>query len=440
MKKIFFIAVMILSTPVYAIDLLSVYQQALENDPILKQAGAERDATKETFPQSRAALLPNLSASANTAFTRTSAGRVNSITGLREGDGYNNHSYGIKLSQPILAVSSWMNLRSASDIAKQADATYAAALQDLIIRVASAYFNVLQAQDNLRYTQAQKVATGTQLKQIKERYEVGLGTMTDVYQAQASYDALTAQEISAKNDIANSLEALRQITGKNYASLVPVHEKFPFVMPEPNDPLQWINAAEKQNWILRAAHYAQLSARENVHANYAEHLPTVAAVGQYQKGNNLSSRLISTNQEQWASTVGVEVNLPLFQGGYQVSKVREAQDKYASANDHLEATHRQVILETQQAFNNIIASISKIQADQLAITSAQSALDSTRAGFKAGTKTVLDVLTAEQNLYHAQTNYSTDQYAYIINTFTLKKAVGVLCTADVQQINQWLQE
>lgn len=422
----------------YADDLLSVYQQALQNDPVIQAAKATRDASMEALPQSVAALLPNIGATAESTSVHTSQRSLAGTSdGRRGGESFNQHDYALSLTQPLFNFQYWMQVRASSDASKQAQATYNAALQDLIIRVSTAYFNVLNAQDTLTFTIAQEKAVANQLKQIKERYEVGLDTMTNVYQAQADYDGLVAARISAQNAVENSLEGLRVITGQISPSLTPL-SSVPLLSPDPADSEAWIAAGEKNNWTLWAARYASLAAKENIRVSYAGHFPTVNAVGSYQKGNDLGGA--ATNETQWESQVGVQVSLPIFQGGAVVSQTRQAQDNYVAASDQMESSRRQVVLQAEQAFNNVVAGISKIQADRIAVTSEASALDSTQAGYKAGTKTLLDVLTAVQNLYQAKTTLATDQYGYINSTLSLKEASGSLCGADVVAINHWLGE
>lgn len=423
----------------YATDLYTVYLQALKCDPVLAQAEATRNSVQEGVPQSRAALLPTLSSSANVTDLRNSEqnGSNNGNALSSSGISGNQHSYTLSLSQSLFNFQNWMLLRAAKNTAKQADATYNAALQDLIIRVNTAYFNVLQAQDNLRFIKANKNAVGDQLKQIKERYQVGMATMTDVYQAQANYDSLDAQEIAAQNTVKNNFEALRQITGQSYQQLDPLRAGFALIRPQPDNSEQWIRAGENNNWTLLAARYAEQAAKENIRVNYAGHFPTLDATGQYQNGNGPAVG-VNTNSNAWASSVGLEVKLPLYQGGLVMSKTRQAQDDYLAASDKMIAAHRLVVFQAQQAFNNVMAGISKVKADRIAITSAQSALDSIQAGYQAGTKTILDVLTAQQNLYQAESNLSTDQNTYILSTLALKQAAGSLNASDVLAVNRWL--
>lgn len=427
----------------YATDLFTVYQEALKCDPVLAQAEATRNSVQEGVPQSRAGLLPSLISSGSLIDDRNSEQNVSSEKGFligpaSSGSG-NQHSYQLSLDQPIFNFQNWMKLRASKDTAKKADATYNAAFQDLIIRVSTAYFNVLQAQDKLRFIKANKKAVGDQLKQIKERYQVGMATMTDVYQAQANYDSLNAQEITAQNTVMNNFEALRQITGQSYHKLDPIGAHFSLISPMPANSQEWIRAGENNNWTLLAARYAEQAARENIRVNYAGHFPTLDATEQFQHGNGAALGFPqNTTSNVWRSDVGLQVKLPLYQGGLVMSQTRQAQDDYLVASDAMVAAHRLVVFQAQQAYNNVMASISTVKADRIAITSNQSALDSIVAGYQAGTKTILDVLTAQQNLYQAESNLSADQNTYILNTLALKQAAGSLNAGDVLAVNRWL--
>ena len=287
---------------------------------------------------------------------------------------------------------------------------------------------------------AQKQANLESLQQITARYEVGLETKTDVDQAQASYDGLVAQEISANNSVTNSMEALRQITGQTYTSLAPLKENMPLINPAPINLDIWVNAAEQKNLTLLAARYAVQAQHEFVRANFADNFPTVDAVGTYQhlaQPNSITNTLPG-RQNLNQSTAGVQVTIPIISGGLTVAQTAQAEDNYVLSSDQMEQTHRQVIFNTNQSYNNVMANISKIKADRLAITSNMSALNAIQAGFQAGTKTLLDVLTAQQNVYQAETTNYQDQFNYILSTLALKQAAGTLNPWDLHEINSWL--
>lgn len=441
----------------YAADLITVFQQALISDPEFQGANAVKMANEEGVAISRAALLLNVNGSAFDQSNRVDITTTNNGVGLSQGTStgnpafanfgiagsstFNTHGYNLNAAQPLFNLTNWMLYRQAKDTATQANYTYGADLQDLIIRVATAYFNVLFAEDTLTATVAQKQANLESLQQIKARYDVGLETKTDVDQAQASYDGLVAQEISADNNVTNNMEALRQITGLTYSSIAALKDNMPLINPDPINLESWINASEQKNLTLLAARYAVQAQHEFVRANYANNLPSIDAVGTYEhlaQPNSITNALPG-RQNLNEATAGVQVTIPIISGGLIVAQTAQAEDNYVLASDQMEQTHRQVIFNTNQSYNNVMANISKIKADRLAIISNISALNSIQAGFQAGTKTLLDVLTAQQNVYQAETTHYQDQYNYILSTLELKQAAGSLNPYDLEEINSWLK-
>ncbi len=432
-----------LAAPAFATDLMDIYNQSAESDQVFQAAKYTRLANREALPQSIANLLPNLSATANTTYTKydTVSERgfspnspfIGSLTPLGYLD-YNSNGYTITLSQPIIAPINWMQVSAASSTAKQADATLGAAAQDLMIRVATAYFTVLQSQDNLRYTQAEKAAYGKQLDQEQQRFKVGLDAITSVYNAQASYDGAVASEIAAENSLRDSLEALRQLTGAFYPNIEGFKMGLPLLTPMPADVERWVAASDEQNLTLMAQRFAVLAARAQVKVNFSGHLPTLNAVGTY--SNNAGQNFGTTTTH--VTTGALQLNVPIFQGGLITSQTREAEDKYGTAAANMENTRRQVEVATRQQFNNVLSGISQVKADLQAIVSAQSSMDSTEESFKVGTRTIVDVLLAQNTFYQAKFNYARDEYTYLLSTLQLKQAAGTLTTSDLQIINSWL--
>lgn len=424
-------------TPVWAADLMDVYQQAAQSDPVYQAAVSTRLSNREALPQSIAVLLPNISGTANTTGNRTAAaGSVNP----NKPDGtyhYNSKGYTLTLNQPLINFSDWMQVSQAHYTAKEADATLAAAAQDLIMRVAQAYFNVLYAQDNLRYVQAEKAAYARQLDQEKARYSVGLDAITSVYNAQASYDAAVASEITAQNTLHDNQEALRQLTGQIYPSLDVLKIELPLLTPQPNNVEQWVDTATQHNAQLIASTYTMEAARQNIKINFGDHLPTLSAVGAYGRTSSNGPSSTGAGNED-GRTIGLQLSVPIFSGGATSSQVRKAQDDFQTASANRENQYRQTMVTTRQKFNDVLAGISKVDADRQAILSAQSSLDSTEESFKVGTRTIVDVLNAEQALYQAKSNYSQDEYSYLVNTLLLKQAAGTLGPNDLVAINHWL--
>ncbi|CAM4447604.1 MAG: Outer membrane protein TolC [Legionellaceae bacterium] len=422
----------------YAIDLMAVYEQAQSFDPQLQKAVATRMSIRENKPLSESALLPSIGAQASTAEYHSH----NSLP-ISENNPVKNYTYGVttyslSISQPLFNFASWMNLRQVDARLKQADASYGVALQELILRTAKAYFSVLQSEDVLRITQAQKKLLARQSNEAKQRFEVGFNTITDVYNAQASYDKVVAQEINDQNDVNNQYEALRMITGKRYSELALLNKKIPLISPNPANIDQWVKAAEAQNLQLIAAKFSQEAMREAIKVKAAGHLPTVDASGTYARSNGGSSATYIPGVVEGTS-LGLTLKVPLYQGGAVNAQTRQAQYDYQAAVSDMEITHQSVLSNTRQYYANVLADIQRLKADRVFVKSARSAYESNLAAYQVGTKTNIDVLSAQKDLFDAQRKYSTDQYTYIMNTLVLKQIAGTLNPMDLKMINSWLK-
>lgn len=423
-------------TAVLAADLIDIYKAALNSDPIYQAAVSTRLAQREAIPQSVAALLPNISAQANISNNYQNitqpptAGQPNGLSN------YQSQGYNISFRQPLIKVNDWLAVKQAKNTGKQADLTLAAAAQDLIFRVATAYFNVLSAQDTLRLIRSEKAADSKQLNQAQKRVQVGLDALTGVYEAKAAYDKSLAKEISAENTLRNYQEALRQLTGQNYSSLKSFKKNIPLQTPQPNNIESWINVATQNNLKLMAARYGVEVSREKIKLQASEHLPSLSLIGNYGKTDTFNNAPSTLNKN--GGTLGLELDVPIFAGGAVSSKTRQAQYNFQTAAANLDNTYRLLIINTRQKYNDILADISKIKAEQQAIRSAQLSLDSTEESYKAGIRTTVDILIAEQNLYDAKRTAASDQYNYLLDTLLLKQAAGSLKPDDLVKINHWL--
>lgn len=426
-----------ISTLASAADLMEVYNQALQSDPKFQSAYANYLAIKENVAISRAGLLPTIGGQATLKGIRNST-IIEGSSSLT--NSYQYQDYSISLTQPVFNFANWAKLKGASATAKQAQASYDAYAQDLMVRVSQAYFKVLEAADNLRFTQAEKLATAKQLDQAKQRYKVGLDAITSVYDAQASYDVIVAQEIAAQNDLVNRREELREITGVFHEDLAGLKTQLPLVTPQPANAEAWADTAKKQNFTLSAARFAVDAAKLNTKANFAGHLPTLNATASYSENSQSKNDAINgLRVDNSGSSVGLQLNVPLFTGGAVAAQTRQAQYGYQKSLADLENTYRNTLDLTRQAYNSINAYISKIKADKQAIISNESSLRSTEAAFKVGTRTIVDVLLAQKNLFYAQRSYASDQYQYINSILALKQAAGTLSPGDLQEINGWLK-
>lgn len=440
--------------PTYAADLMQVYRRALVSDPTFKKAQADWLSAKENLPIAMtgngtpgSGLFPYLDFSGN--INRTY--QEQTIAGTVTGSGYyNGNAYLLTLTQPIFNYQTWKSISSARYSVKAATATYLAAAQDLMFRVAEAYFNVLSANDQLRYTLSQKQAFLRQLITAEQKFKVGLIAITGVYDAQASYDRSVADEIKDRNNLANQIENLRAITSIQYKRLKGLRKSIPLVIPRPSNIEEWVQIADKQNYTIKSDLYLMLAAHEIIKENAAARYPTLNASASY--GAVTSGVLSGINRAAPNSgggvstvittlgTVQLGLDFPIFQGGHVFATTKQAEYNYLSSSDQLEFQHRTVMNQTRQAFLGVQSGISQIQADVQAIKSARNKLEATQAGYVVGTRTMVDVLNAVTALTQAQQAWADDRYSYVISIITLKQQAGTLSPQDLAGINAWLHK
>jgi len=430
-KMKYFVAVLgalLLPVNLYAADLLSLYQQARQSDPQIRAARANREAGQEARPQALSQLLPNLSLSGDVAYSDRDAHSAGQSD-------YTSDALVLSAVQPLFRKDRLVALEQADEQIKQADANLDAARQELILRVAQAYFAVLAAEDNLTFAQREKKAISRQLDQAQERFEVGLVAITDVHEAQARFDQARANEISARNLVDNALEALREIVPEADYNLDTLKDEVPLLAPEPQDMQQWSDTALQRNPSIISARLARNIARQEIQARQAGHYPTVDLVGTYSR---------SRGDEAFGSDVdlakiAVQLAVPIYSGGGVNSATRQARFQYEAAQENLEAEYRAVGRQVRDAYRGIETSISSVKALKATELSARSALEATEAGFEAGTRTLVDVLNSQRDLYGAKRDYAKSRYDYVLNTLRLLQAAGTLTEEDVVRVNTWLQ-
>jgi outer membrane protein len=426
---------------VYAANLLDVYQQALVSDTIYHQAIATQLATGENVPINRAMLLPNASFAISPSVTKQLASGPAAYTGSNT---VRELSLGLTITQTVFNFAQFAALAGAKASAKQAEATLNSAAQNLIIRVAQAYFQVLQDEDNLSSNLSSETAYEKQLDQATQEYKVGLKTITDVYTAQASYQTSVASYINAKNQLAIDRENLRVITGVLYPNLAKLSEKLPLITPQPTNMDAWVKTSQQQNWAVKAAQYGVEVAHQNIKQQFAGHLPTLSATGSYNISHtqNIGGSAILDNSgtgQTHTSAFGLTLGIPLFEGGQVVAQTDQAKYQYELAAQQLEQQLRNTMNQARQSYLSVTAGISAIEADRKAIKSARSSYEGLEAGYEVGTQTLVDVLNQQQKLLQAELQYATDRYAYVNNLLALKQAAGTLSPQDLVALNTWLE-
>ena len=425
----------LLAAPLHAADLMQVYREAQDNDPSFAAARATLDAGREKAPQGRAGLLPSLSLSGNSVWNK------NEIS-THQGQAiakphFNSNGYQLTLTQPLFR---WQN-RVTYDQAKiqvaQAEANFAQARQDLILRVAQAYFDVLYATENLKAVGANKTAIAQQLESAKKNFEVGTATITDTHEAQARYDLALAQEIAAESDFAVKQQALVAILGKEPGVLATTRKDAQLTPPQPSDMNQWVAAAEKDSITVQIQQAAAEIAAREVDKQRAGHYPTVDLVANQGYGKSFASAsfgLLDTDYQN----VGVQLNIPLFQGGQVVSRQREATANRTAAQSTLEAARRGAALSSRQYYLGVTNGLAQVKALKAALTSSQSALESNKLGYEVGVRINIDVLNAENQVYVTRRDLAKATLDTLMAQLRLKAAVGALGEDDVAQINALL--
>ncbi|PTP54097.1 outer membrane channel protein TolC [Vibrio splendidus] len=417
-----------LSSSAFADTLAEVYDQAKQNDPQLLRSAAQRDAAFEAVTSSRSDLLPQIDLRANYDINRGDLSDKNNDN--------NQWGAGIYFSQELYQRSSWITLDTAEKTARQSDSAYAAEQQALILRVATAYFEVLRAQDNLEFVRAEKAAVARQLEQTKQRFEVGLSAITDVHDAQAQYDGVLADEVLAENTLINNYEGLREITGQEHSNLSILDTDRFSASKSSESAAALVEQAEQKNLSLLASRISQDVAKDNITLASSGHLPSLTLDGSYSLADQSNS---SNDYDQDNLNLGLNLVVPLYTGGNTTSLTKQAEYNYVAASEGLEATYRSVVKDVRAFNNNITASIGALRAYEQSVVSAQSALEATEAGFDVGTRTIVDVLDSTRRLYDANKNLSDARYNYILSVLQLRQAVGTLSEQDIVDVNAGLK-
>ena len=440
------VALLLATTPAYAIDVADAYRDALENDPVLGAAEAGYQARKELIPQARANLLPKMSFSASTSWNERSfpvpprldfnpdSPTFGTIAPVAD-QNYNERQWAARLEQPIVNLSSWFDWRSAKASVEGAEFNLANARQALIVRVVDAYLNVLRAQDRLDATLAREAAVNRQLEQVQQRFDVGLVAITDVLEAQAGSDNAVVDRIQADGDRYIFFETLQALIGESFDSVDRISENLPVIDPEPQNEAHWVQTALDTNHNIAAAHAQLEAANRAIAARRSGHLPTVdgsiTRSHYYTGGASFLANKINT------TTYALSVNLPIYQGGFTNSRTKEARAMAEQAREELLNQQLTVSRDTRNLFQMVATDVVRVGARMKAIASSESALEATETGYEVGTRNIVDVLQAQQRLFASQFDYADSRYNYVIDLMRLKQAAGILNDEDLMELNRF---
>lgn len=416
-------------------SLLDVYTHSLESDPELKQVQIDYEIAQETKRQDFSRLLPSINFTGNT--TDNSQKRNYDVSLFDGTEAYNSYGYSLTLKQSLFRHENNVGVKQANDRLNQADAKLLFAGQALMVRVSERYFDVLAAQDNLRFIEAEKQAVERQLEQARRRLNAGLVAITDVYEANARLDTTIAQEVEAHNQLANSLESLREVTNRYHEQLKPLSESLALSRPELLDVAEWESLALENNLqIVSLRHNNQLLRRE-IARQKAGRYPALDLVASYSRSVSGGGNFGRSETENRA--IGLQLNLPVYLGGATGSRIREARQQYNKGLEEMKATIRTVRGQTRKAYLGVMASIARVQSLSQSVISNQQALKAIEAGHDAGMRTTADVLQATRELYRTQRDYQRARYDYVLDGLRLKQSAGNLSLADLKQANSWLE-
>ncbi len=437
-------AVLFISSPAFAVDLVGVHDLAVKNDPQLQAAAYRKEATGENERQAWSNLLPTLSGGG----TMTRGDSETSIAGrVVDKSDVDTGSYSLDLRQSLYAQSNYENLDIARGQVSQAEATYNIAYQDFLVRVAGGYFGVLTAQDGVIFAEAEEKALQRQFEQAEQRFEVGLTAVTDVHEARASYDNARARAIVSKNNLADAKEVLYELTGQYFHDIDPLQDTLPLVKPLPENPAEWVDIAMMNNPAVISAHKGVEIADATVRLQRSGHYPSLDLVASYSSFTNNEFIIRDDFQNPIAAVdltnddqrIGLQLSVPIYQGGVVSSRTRQARHTLNAVNEDLDRQQRAIVRQTNNAYRAVIAGIEQVGAFGQAMISAEAALEATQAGFEVGTRTIVDVLIAQQRYFQAQRDNSLARHTYIVDHLRLKSAAGVLVQEDLQKVNNILQ-
>lgn len=439
----------------HSATLLEIYEQALDNDPELAAARAAYEAGLESKKIGRSFLLPQISGAASYSENDTESKSVQTlvINGAavdsvsdRESDG-DSTSYSVTLRQPLFDMGAWYSYKQGAVQSDAAVVQFKADQQSFIVRVATAYFDVLRAIDTLKTALAEQAALESQLQQTRQRYEVGLTAITEVHEVQAQFDSALANAIAARGNLAIYYEALEVLTGQPHEEVAPILEDFTVSHPVPRERQAWVEFALNNNYSLQSARLNSQLAEYNAKSYRSAHLPTLSATLSHRESESFSKGLdraalpptpTVSDSESGTTTISLDLSIPIYSGGRVSAQRRQAYSQSMRADDLARLTQRRTIQLARSAHQAVETGVVRVEALQQAIVSSQSALEATQAGYEVGTRTLVDVLLAQRNLYSAQRNYYDALYSYILNSLTLKEAAGILSPEDLVELDRWL--
>jgi outer membrane protein len=414
-------------------DLLRVFQLAQANDPVIRTARAQYNATHTALKEGLANLLPDVTLTGSTA-RNTQAPTVNHSFA----DGFNTHQYSLNLTQNVINFQAWYTFQSARDGDKQALSNLARAEQQLILRVATAYFDVLRSQNNLALFEAQEAAAREVMNQTQQRYELGFAEISDVYDSQTNYNQARVSRLDEQNLLRQRIEALEVISGSRHDALETLRPDFPVVSANPRNLDEWLQLARENNLDIAAAEFALASTKNEARAAKSAMLPTLTLNANYNDTAERDNPFAFISQASNSTAIGLTVSVPLYRGGANKARLERAYYSIDASRESLEQAERNSLAQTRNSYRSIETALETVAARAETIEFAQRSLEATEVGMELGTRNIVDLLQAQRALFQAQRDYANARFDYVITTLNLKQAAGILNPQDVIDLNEWL--
>lgn len=460
-KPLIVMMALALSPMATAETLAKIYELALQNDPVLKAAEASYKAGREAKNLAKSALLPQINGSYSYSsddndtsslgfvaldptqpFNFENNATIGSTTSTEDTD---TKAISVELRQNIFNLPAWYSFKQGTELSEVSASQFAYDQQEVIVRVASAYFDVLRAKDNLETAIAEETAIQRQLEQTEQRFEVGLIAITDVHESRAAHDLAVVTRLESQGQLGIAYEALSVITGEPHSNIWLLSDEFPVAEPVPAKRAEWVDFALENNYQLKAARLSENAALQNSKSKRAEHLPKLSGSYVYNDsdtdGTNISNSGINVNQvdsQRDGSSIGLSLSVPIYSGGSVSASRRQAAQEHIQARENHIATQRNTIQNTRSLHLSVVTDVGKVKARKQSITSAESALEATQAGYEVGTRNIVDVLDSQRFLFRAVRDYSNARYDYVINSLRLRQQAGTLTPQDIYDLNKWL--
>lgn len=416
--------------PALSLDLIETYEKALSYDSGIAAARASYEAQQASVDISQSSLLPQIFAFGDVDYTDQDGPAID--------NGARTLSYGVQLTQPLFRADDWYQYDASKYQSESARAQYNLAQQRLMLDVATAYFNVLRAADNLTTTQAAEKAFQRQYEQSQERFDVGLIAITDVYESRAGYDAAKSVRIAAENNLDIARERLARLTGEYSEQVDNLKQDFPLSQPDPQDPSAWVDTALEQNWNVQSAQFDLQTSEANLSTAKSGHYPTLDLNASYGEADVDGAFVASNDGTTTEGSISLTLTVPIYTGGGTQASVRQQRSLMDATQQTLETVRRDVSVTTRSLYLTVNNNIESASSLYQTIISRRSALDATRAGYEVGTRNIVEVLDAERNYYESLRDYSNARYDYVINTLTLKLSAGILSPQDLMDLNNWV--